>query len=65
MEKKEPVDGYLKNEKPFTGEELLFEIFPLLKDYFECELAIKDGAIEMAFFNGQKFWIKVASSPNE
>lgn len=57
------ADNYLKKEKPFTGEELLSEIFPLLDDYFECEkIALENGAIRMEFHNGQRFIIKAETN---
>lgn len=53
------ADNYLKNEKPFTGEELLSEIFPLLEDYFECKnIGFNGKNIEMEVYNGQTFSIK-------
>ncbi len=50
---------YLKAEKPFTGEKLLSEIFPLLDDYFEYEkICLENGVIKIKFHNGQRFIIK-------
>lgn len=49
----------LFTEKKFGGEELIAEIQPLLTDYFECkQIAVKDGAVVMEFYNGQRFAIK-------
>ncbi len=49
----------LTEEKSFTGEELIGEIYPVLTDYFECkQIAVKDGAVVMEFYNGQRFAIK-------
>ncbi len=58
-EKSANAKKHLAEEKPFTGRELLCEIYPVLDDYFECkQIALKDGAIEMEFYNGQRFLIK-------
>ena len=52
-------DCDLFTENHFKANELIADIQPLLTDYFECkQIALKDGAIEMEFYNGQRFLIK-------
>lgn len=49
----------LAEERPFTGGELICEIYPVLDDYFECKrIGLKNGSVEMEFYNGQRFLIK-------
>ena len=52
-------ESRLAEEKPFSCGELISEIYPLLTDYFECkQIAVKGGAIQMEFYNGQTFLIR-------
>lgn len=47
-----------KSEAPFTANDLLQEIAPLLEAYFMGEVKCSDEAIRMEFYNGQRFEIK-------
>ena len=51
-----------KNEMPVRAEEVLAEIFPLLKDYFVGEIALVDGSISYKLPNGQKFILSVKAA---
>ncbi len=49
----------LITEIKFKTNDLILELQPLLTDYFECkQIAVKGGAIQMEFYNGQTFLIR-------
>lgn len=48
-----------KNEKPVEANELLSQIFALIKDYFIGEMSLKSDCIEYRLLNEQNFRLTV------
>lgn len=51
------MKNILKNEPKVSAEEILFELFPLLKDYFEGEFKLGEKEIIYSLPNGQQIYI--------
>ena len=48
-----------KKEKNITASDLLAEIKAHISEFYVCEIEGADGVLNLNFFNGQKFKLKV------
>ena len=53
-----------KEEKRIYAKDILFEILPLLEEYFISNFEMKDGCLKMAMLNNQKFALTVEEISN-
>ena len=53
-----------KEEKRIYAKDILYEILPLLEEYFISDLEMKDGRLKMAMLNNQKFALSVEEIVN-
>ncbi len=48
-----------EREGKINSKDLICEIAPLIDGYFICKTDIKSGALNLTFYNGQKFVLSV------
>ncbi|MDE7209023.1 MAG: hypothetical protein K2O31_03995 [Clostridia bacterium] len=53
-----------KEEKRIYAKDILYEILPLLEEYFISDLEMKNGRLNMAMLNNQKFALSVEEIVN-
>ncbi|MDE6474549.1 MAG: hypothetical protein K2L70_05570 [Clostridia bacterium] len=53
-----------KEEKRIYAKDILFEILPLLEEYFISNFEMKDECLKMAMLNNQKFALYVEEIVN-